>query len=245
MNKAQTIALPCWLRQSAIRGMTSRWSPTAFTLVELLVVTAIIAVLAGLMLPALKQVRKQGRCAICVNNLRQVGLALRMYADDNNGYAPGACTDPAYPASSFWQYKLVLTGYIPTNQVITGKPSLFVCPDQDPKTFAGNWYTYGLWDNDLTYVAASPANAFRMDGFSRPADQPIAADTRRAGGVWPQSYTLAKGALNGNPQSTGGDKIIHLRHSNRGNVLFADGSVRPVDAAYLQSIQWDWCPDVP
>ncbi len=57
----------------------------SFTLVELLVVVAIIAVLAALLLPSLQQARESGRATQCMNNLRQIGLATYAYADDNDG----------------------------------------------------------------------------------------------------------------------------------------------------------------
>ena len=61
---------------------------TGFTLIELLVVIAIIAILAAILLPALNSARERGRSASCVSNLKQIGMAINNYLDDNNGRMP-------------------------------------------------------------------------------------------------------------------------------------------------------------
>lgn len=74
------------LRRSASRSF-------GFTLVELLVVLAIIAVLISLLMPSLKRVRDQSHTVVCASNLRQLGLAFTMYANDNKGRLPNLSDD--------------------------------------------------------------------------------------------------------------------------------------------------------
>ncbi len=70
------------------KGQSRSESQNAFTLIELLVVMAIIAILSALLLPALRKAKEAGKATACLSNLRQVGVAIQLYVQDNNNRLP-------------------------------------------------------------------------------------------------------------------------------------------------------------
>jgi prepilin-type N-terminal cleavage/methylation domain-containing protein len=146
----------------------------AFTLIELLVVIAIIAILAALLLPALSRARQQGQRAVCLSNLKQIGLAFTIYLNDHDsrfpdrrdlksalpgGYRPWTSWPPSDPRAGWAAIVLKEAG-------TTDNDNLWSCPASQ-NSMVGN-VVQSLQIGSTT--ATGPAVRYWMWRFDRPDD---------------------------------------------------------------------------
>jgi prepilin-type N-terminal cleavage/methylation domain-containing protein/prepilin-type processing-associated H-X9-DG protein len=215
--------------EKSVHISTGQTRRGAFTLVELLVVIAIIAILAGMLLPALSGAKETGKRIACVNHLRQIDLALTMFADEHEGEFP--------PRQSPWWMTRLQPYYQDTKLLVCPSdtsqalPNPAEPPDTAPRSYIINgWNDYfeaNLSATDFAaYMSHNWTNGIRESAIAEPSD------TITFGEKFPDSkhkhMDLLQGAGNDN------DQVEPGRHSRGGgpatsggsNYAFADGSVR-------------------
>lgn len=199
-----------------------------FTLIEILVVLAIMAVIAAILLPVLSRVRENARRSSCQSNLKQIGLASAQYVQDYTGQQPPDNADASNPAAIGWAF--LIQPYAKSTQVLQC-PSEETAPNPTPSAsgytdYLYNRYVLGLHESSLD----APANTIlSLDG--------IRSDSTAWDNGTDITYFNCKGDSS-NPKATPGvakwlyrpNEVSLLRygerHSEGANYLFADGHVK-------------------
>ncbi len=178
----------------------SRKNTSAFTLIELLIVITIIAVLASIALPAYTGVKERGDQTKDLSNAKQISLALRQFAIDNNGaypskapaadYSAAAATLPTNSNDAFWW---LFPNYLQSEQIFAVNGSAYTPSSPDNKLDAAGAATrtdsLKAGENTYAYVAgltdtSTPTFPLIADGFAAGSPGTYATNKAVKGGVW-------------------------------------------------------------
>lgn len=197
-------------------------SASGFTLVELLVVIAIIAILAALLTPALSKARDTAKATACQSNMRQIGLAFLMYADDHDGFLPGSENVPGTLPLPLWPQAIFNGGYLRSVWGWGPSNNKLWCPANKESTglcygaVVGNEFFYGICAGGVS--GATGGRFAKATDILKPAKTPMLVETWG----WVGSYSCAPGG----PQPLNGMHSHNLYddvHRSGSNVIHVDG----------------------